>query len=294
MAWNDSITFTHDGAIQTAMKLENWLAQHSQDFELQDIKILVQERLKLGNFSLALIPDVTLNSLDMKYLTAALVRMRAGESVGRVLGYRWFYNHPFKLSPATLEPRPDSELIVEQGLKFLSGFKNPSVLDLGTGTGCFLLSILAEIPDAQGIGLDLSMEAVNTARENAADLRLNHRSQILRSDWTSALDKGLRFDLIVSNPPYVVRSVIEGLSDTVRNYDPRLALDGGMDGLDAYRRLSVCLKPFLKQHGLVILEIGYDQADRVTEIFKMQGWNPLGTLNDLSGHNRACLFDLGL
>ena len=274
------------------MLLQDWLETHSKDLELRDLKILVQERLGLGNFSFAMVPEVKLNSLDVKYLSSALVRLKTGESVGRILGYRWFYNNRFKLSPATLEPRPDSELIVEQGVKFLSGFKRPTVLDLGTGTGCLLLSILAECPDATGLGLDLSMEAVSTAKENASDLRLNNRASFLRSDWTNALDKSAQFDLIVSNPPYIVRSVIDGLSATVRNFDPLLALDGGLDGLDAYRRLSVVLKPFIKPHGLVILEIGYDQAERVTQIFTMQGWTPVGTMNDLSGHNRACLFDL--
>ena len=274
------------------MLLQDWLETHSKDLELRDLKILVQERQGLGNFSFAMVPEVKLNSLDVKYLSSALVRLKTGESVGRILGYRWFYNNRFKLSPATLEPRPDSELIVEQGVKFLSGFKRPTVLDLGTGTGCLLLSILAECPDATGLGLDLSMEAVSTAKENASDLRLNNRASFLRSDWTNALDKSAQFDLIVSNPPYIVRSVIDGLSATVRNFDPLLALDGGLDGLDAYRRLSVVLKPCIKPHGLVILEIGYDQAERVTQIFTMQGWTPVGTMNDLSGHNRACLFDL--
>lgn len=246
--------------------------------------------LGLDRLTLVRDPNFSLSPQQADVLAAALDALRQGRSPARILGRREFWSLAFDLSEATLEPRPETELLVELALEVLADQKAPKLADLGTGTGCILLSILHERPDATGWGLDLSAEALTTARANAERLGLSERARFLQSDWFEALAAEPRFDLLVSNPPYIARAVVEGLPSIVRDQDPRLALEGGEDGLAAYRILAREGQRFLRPGGAMLLEIGYDQEESVGALFKDQGWRDGQCRCDLAGQPRSWLW----
>ncbi len=219
-------------------------------------------------------------------------RRLAGEPVWRILGEREFWGLPFRLSAATLEPRPDSETLVEAVLDHLAGRRQEplAVLDLGTGTGCLLIAVLSEYPTATGLGIDLSPEACETARRNATINGMSGRVAFQQGSWTAGLNR--RFDLILSNPPYIRTGDIEALAISVRDHDPRLALDGGDDGLGPYRIFAKTLPDVLAPDGVVVLEIGAGQEADVTALMRDGGFVWRGSRRDLGGHPRALIFAL--
>lgn len=223
-------------------------------------------------------------------LQDAIARRLAGEPLWRILGAREFWGLSFMLSPGTLEPRPDSETLIEAALSHLGTRRNEAlrILDLGTGTGCLLIAALHEFPQAGGIGIDLSQDALATASANAARNGVAERAEFRLGDWAQGLDE--RFDLILSNPPYIVGAEIAQLDANVREHDPHLALDGGPDGLCAYRALAAALPGRLEPDGLVGLEIGAGQADDVTALMAGAGLRHLASHRDLGGHIRALVF----
>lgn len=213
-------------------------------------------------------------------------RRAAGEPVARILGTREFWGLDFRLAPETLVPRPDSETIVETALSGIGPRdRRFSALDLGTGTGCLLLAVLSERPNALGIGVDLSPGAAAAARGNAEALGLGDRARFVVGRWGAALDA--RFDLVVSNPPYIESAAIEGLDSEVRAHDPRLALDGGADGLAAYREIARGLGSLLAEDGLAVLELGQGQAEAVSAIMAAAGFAASRAVADLGGVPRA-------
>jgi len=223
-------------------------------------------------------------------LNDALARRLAGEPFWRVLGAREFWGLSFSLSPGTLEPRPDSETLIEAALRHLASRRHDKLrmLDLGTGTGCLLIATLREFPQASGLGIDLSPDAVGTATGNAARNGVGERAAFRQGDWTAGIDE--RFDLILSNPPYIGSAEIACLDQNVREHDPLLALDGGPDGLDAYRALAVALPGHLAPGGLAILEIGAGQEEAVVALMSQEGLHHLDSRRDLGGHIRALVF----
>lgn len=225
-------------------------------------------------------------------LEAFASRRLEGEPVWRILGEREFWGLPFRLSSATLEPRPDSEAVVDAVLeRFSERRQEPlSILDLGTGTGCLLIAVLSELPQARGLGIDLSQEACDTARGNAALNGLSDRAQFRQGSWTEGLDR--RFDLILSNPPYIRSADIALLDISVREHDPHLALDGGDDGLGPYRIFAQTLPAVLAPGGMIVLEIGAGQEADVVSLMHDGGFEWLGSRRDLGGHPRALVFAL--
>jgi release factor glutamine methyltransferase len=185
-----------------------------------------------------------------------------------------------------LTPRPDTETVVEYVLRDFPPHAPWRVLDLGVGSGAILLSILAERPAARGLGVDLSEDALAVARDNAANLGLAGRCALLRGDWTAGLADA-EFDLVVANPPYIASEVIETLEPEVKRYEPRLALDGGPDGLDAYRLLAPEILRVLKPGGRFAVEIGYDQKAPVEALFREAGAQGVVTLRDLADRDRV-------
>jgi release factor glutamine methyltransferase len=231
-----------------------------------------------------------IDSAAREKLDAYAARRLAGEPVWRILGEREFWGLPFRLSPATLEPRPDSETLVEAALAALPERRDDalSILDLGTGSGCLLIALLSEFRAARGVGVDLSEEACATARGNAVLNGVADRAAIRQGEWTRGLSQ--RFDLIVSNPPYIPTAEIATLSPAVREHDPLLALDGGDDGLACYRALAASLPDSLAPGGLAVLEIGAGQGPDVTALMDAAGLRFAGSRRDLGGHQRALLF----
>lgn len=213
-------------------------------------------------------------------------RRAAGEPVARILGTREFWGLDFRLAPETLVPRPDSETIVETALAEIGPRdRSFSALDLGTGTGCLLLAILSERPNAFGLGVDLSPAAAAAARGNAEALGLGARACFVVGSWGEAI--GRRFDLVVSNPPYIPSEEIHDLDREVRAHDPRLALDGGPDGLGAYRAIAAGLDALLEDDGMAVLELGAGQEGGVSAIMAAAGFACAPASPDLAGIARA-------
>ncbi len=221
----------------------------------------------------------------------ALVERRAGgEPVHRILGRRGFHDHEFELSPETLEPRPDTEILVELAAKAIRAGGKPDVLfaDLGTGSGAIAVSLLALFPQSTAIAVDLCEGALVTARRNAERAGVAERFHAVAGDMLEGIDAPL--DMVVSNPPYIPTAEIESLSPDVRRYDPMLALDGGADGLDAYRSIAKHLSRHRNGIPDVLLEIGAGQGADVGAIFAASGYDLFERADDLSGHMRALWF----
>jgi release factor glutamine methyltransferase len=223
-------------------------------------------------------------------INAASGRRVHGEPVYRILGKRGFYGLELKISKDTLDPRPDTEVLVDLALDFMKDRKDAplDILDLGIGTGAICLALLANLPLARGTGTDLAQGALDTAAENAEANGLSERFTPVLSNWFENVSG--RYDVIVSNPPYIRSDIIPTLDREVRDHDPLLALDGGKDGLDAYRAIAAGAGAFLKSAGFVAVETGYDQKKAVKEIFEAAGFEQAGAAKDLAGNDRAQAF----
>jgi release factor glutamine methyltransferase len=231
---------------------------------------LVAGLLEMSQSELVSHPEREIAAGEGERLRRSLARMVRGEPLSRILGWREFWGLRFALSPDTLDPRPDSETLVEAVLARIGERAAPlSVLDLGTGTGCLLLALLSELPAASGIGIDLAKGAAATARRNAEALGLGHRARFAVGRWGSALSG--EFDVIVANPPYVARAELACLPPEVVRYDPRSALDGGEDGLAAYRQIAGQMPRLLAAGGIIAAEVGFGQAAAAAEIFAAAG-----------------------
>jgi release factor glutamine methyltransferase len=218
---------------------------------------------------------------------AALIRRRAGrEPIAQIVGRREFWSLPFLTTRDTLTPRPDSEAVIDAVLRLVPDRNSPlRILDLGTGTGCLLLALMSEYPAANGVGTDLSAAAAEVAKRNAQTLGFAGRSTILVGAWDDAVDGA--FDLIVSNPPYIAAAELEQLVPEIRRFEPRLALDGGSDGLDAYRALAPRLYRRLRLGGHAVLEVGSGQAGPVEAILSGAGLATRERQRDLAGVDRC-------
>ncbi|MCK5374785.1 MAG: peptide chain release factor N(5)-glutamine methyltransferase [Alphaproteobacteria bacterium] len=232
-----------------------------------------------------------------------------GRPISRIYNKREFWGLKFSLSENTLDPRPDTELIIELALQRFSGDYFPKhILDLGTGSGCILISLLSEFLDSHGVGTDLSSGALDMARYNAQQNGCGKRVSFIHGSWWNALESDhtvscaanetahkvqQKFDLIVSNPPYIANRVIEKLAPEVKNHDPILSLDGGVDGLDAYKIIFPRLKMHLSRCGIALLEIGYDQENDVMRLSEEYGFALRTVHNDLAGNPRVVEISCG-
>nr|WP_249782744.1 MULTISPECIES: peptide chain release factor N(5)-glutamine methyltransferase [unclassified Bradyrhizobium] len=234
-----------------------------------DARILISAALGLDLTGLVTQAARLLTATEASRLAQHAQRRIAGEPVSRILGTREFWGLPFRLSEATLVPRPDTETVVELALEILrerQASHPPRIADIGTGSGAILLALLHEIPDAFGVGTDLSQNALMTARDNAAALGLADRAAFVACSYAAAL--GGPFDLIVSNPPYIPSAEIPKLSVEVREHDPHLALDGGNDGYDAYRALIPQASERLAPGGALVVEAGQGQAQNIETLMR--------------------------
>jgi release factor glutamine methyltransferase len=257
-----------------------------------DARVLVEELTGTTRTDLLARPQTAIPAGIAARLDAALARRAAGEPVHRILGAREFYGLRLALSADTLEPRPDTETLVDLALPGLRAACDADgacrILDLGTGTGALALALLSVEPRASAVATDIAPGALATARANAASLGLSGRVEFAVSDWFASVD-GL-FDLIVSNPPYIASAEIAALSRDVRDHDPRRALDGGPDGLDPYRHIAGGAGRHLRPEGAVMVEIGAGQAADVEAIFAAAGFRRTASRSDLNGHARALSF----
>ena len=211
----------------------------------------------------------------------AIAQRAAGRPVAKITGWRDFWAGRFRVTDDVLDPRPDTETLIEAALQH--PFQR--VLDLGTGSGCIVLSLLGERPAATGVGCDISPAALDVARANAADHGLCPRVSFVQSDWFSAIEG--RFDLVVSNPPYIALDEMADLAIEVRAHDPFCALSDGGDGLGAYRSIAAGIGRVLRPHGIVLVEIGPSQGAAVAQLFQNAGLTEIAVLPDLDGRDRV-------
>lgn len=251
-----------------------------------DARLLLQSAAGLTREALILEPDAKLEPEALTRYLAFLARREDFEPVSRILGEREFYGRSFRVTPATLDPRPDTETLIAAALPLLP--PGARILDLGTGTGAIAITLLAERPDVTGVATDLSAEALAVAEVNARRLGVADRLVLLQGSWFSPVSG--RFALIASNPPYIPASEIPALAPDVREFDPHLALSGGVDGLEPYRAIAAEAAFSLEPRGHVLLEIGAGQAEDVERIFLARGFHPAGRHRDLGGHERCLAF----
>lgn len=208
------------------------------------------------------------------------------EPVSRILGRKGFWKIMLNVTPDVLSPRPDTEAILDVVLLACPPHQAFTMIDLGTGSGAILLATLAERAGARGVGTDISTEALAVARENAANLDLDGRCDFIRTEWATGFGDH-SFDVVVSNPPYIPSGDIPGLDPEVRDHDPHLALDGGPDGLQAYRELAPEIRRILRPGGLFAVEIGWDQGAQVKALFEAAGFEDVIVVKDLSDRDRV-------
>jgi len=254
-----------------------------------DARLLLQYSAGLSHEKLLLEQYSSLSESVMASYEEAIFRRKNREPVAVIVGETEFWSLPFYTSDMTLDPRPDSETVVETALKLFPDIDKPlQVLDLGTGTGCLLISILSEFKQAQGLAVDISCEALEVAKRNIKRHNMENNIQVKQSNWCEKLEG--KFDLIISNPPYIPKEDIEGLEPEVKQFDPLSALDGGDDGLDPYRLLAKEIQVHLVSGGKVIFEIGQGQEEDVRRIMQQSGFDHIEDVADLSGIIRCTVF----
>ena len=267
------------------------LEQAGIEYAGNDARSLASAALGVSTAQILGRPERPLSAEEVSRLMQCVARRAAREPVSRIIGEREFYGRAFSVTPATLDPRPDSETVIDAALSLI-GSQAPRerpvrILDVGTGSGCLLLTLLSELPRAWGVGTDISLAALEVARANAARLDVSNRASWVCAD---ALD-GIRgpFDVLVSNPPYIRTEEIAELDPEVHLFDPRLALDGGEDGLRFYRRLIADMSYAVVDGGWIVLEVGYDQADAVSTLLlgSDAGREHLRQFRDVAGRRRC-------
>jgi release factor glutamine methyltransferase len=279
-------------SIETARRaLTSRLRSAAIDSAELDARILIGSVLGLDLTGVITAATRILNANEAARLEDFARRRFAGEPVARIIGRKEFWGLPLRLSPATLVPRPDTETVVEAAMEMLRAEPSTGPLriaDLGTGSGAILLALLSELPGAFGVGTDISEAALQTARDNARQLGLASRAGFVACDYATALCGP--FDLMVANPPYIRAADIASLSLEVRDHDPHRALDGGFDGLDAYRVIAPEAARLLKPGGALVLEVGHDQSGEVEGLIAAAGLLPADApKTDLAGIRRAVL-----
>lgn len=289
------------GAIMTARDMLHRLSRRFAAAGMAtpdlDARIMVLEISGLSHAALIAAPETALTPEGLAALEVMAARRLAGAPVSRILGRREFYGREFHLSPATLDPRPDTETLIDHVLDWAQAAGRRQellrLLDLGTGSGAILVTLLAELPHAQGVGSDISPAALEQAHGNAERHGVAKRAGWRLADWCRDLDRE-RFDVIVSNPPYIAAGELAGLALEVRLGDPLAALDGGADGLAAYRAIARDAAGLLAMNGFAALEVGVQQHVAVCEIFGAAGFrlHPLtgGSARDMAGRVRVVSF----
>jgi release factor glutamine methyltransferase len=278
---------TVDAARRSLGKL---LRDASIDSPELDARLLIGAVLNLDLTGLATLASRVVDDQEAAQLSVFAKRRMAGEPVARIIGVKEFWGLPLKLSSTTLVPRPDTETVVEAALNFIkneSTQHQPRIADIGTGSGAILLALLSEMPGAWGVGTDIDESALRTAADNARHLQLAQRTAFVRCDYAEAL--GGPFDIIVSNPPYIPSHEIEALEIEVRDHDPRRALDGGTDGLNAYRAIVAQTADLLNAGGVLLVEVGQGQSGDVERLMWTEGLTVYPSRTDLAGIPRVAI-----
>jgi release factor glutamine methyltransferase len=267
-------------------------AQSAYTITLNHMRILLGYVLKKTPEYIFSYPEKEIFKENFDQFITLCCELEKGKPLSRIIGIREFWSLPFQLSEATLDPRPDSETLIEAVLDHRKDkSKDLRILDLGTGTGCLVLSLLHEYKNATGIGIDLNPKAVETAALNATNLNLATRAIFQQGSWFDGVNE--KFDLIISNPPYITPDDYKTLDNTVRNYDPKLALVADNNGLACYEKIISNAKNYLKPDGILVLEIGFGQKDAVSALLSQNGFDHYKSRQDLAGIDRCLIGLLG-
>jgi len=278
------------------MKLQDLYFETKQELKAADkdspdlaARRLIKQAAGLSDVQFITEPEKAMSQAVIDTVKAMVERRLKGEPVSRILGEQEFGGLPFKVSEAVLDPRPDTETIIEATFQHFQDKPLRTILDLGTGSGCLIVTLLHEFPDSRGVAVDISESALAIARENADRNGVLDRCTFVKSDWDDSFTADLpsKYDLIVSNPPYIPNQDIANLLDEVKKHDPSLALDGGNDGLDAYKKIIPIINSHLNRDGISLLEIGISQEKDVTRIAANAGLTPSRIHSDLGGIPRV-------
>ena len=294
--------------LEAIRKSADFLGKKNVGSPRLQVELLLAHLLKLPRMKLYLNFERVLTPAETDALRELVKRRGLREPLQHIVGSTSFCGHEIAVNRHALVPRPETELLAESGWQFLLAAPKQSesgstlnsqlstCLDFGTGTGCIAIALAAKCPNAKIIATDISEEALTLAKENAARNNVAGRIEFLQSDGFAGLSTGSRFNLIVSNPPYIPSAKIEMLQAEVRDFDPRSALDGGADGLDFYRKLAIEAKPFLNADGKIMLEFGDGQAKAVRRIFEDEKWIVEAVKDDYSRRARILIanMDCGL
>lgn len=278
--------------LEWRQNIEKALSESNISNAQLEAKWLLSNALERESSFIVLNPDYVPTAEENATIERWLKRRLEDEPLSRIRGEREFWSLSFFINEHTLDPRPETEILVEQTLKWIGNNREKQwkILDLGTGTGCILICLLYELKHAKGVGVDINRDALDMARKNAIRHNVASRIHFIENDWINHLAG--KFDIIVSNPPYIPNSDAERLEKGVRNYDPPQALFGGEDGLDFYRRLANGGRKVMAPNGILILEFGQGQRKAIEELFHDAGFKTLFIARDLTGIERVIGFSV--
>lgn len=271
-------------------EIEKSLTEASIEEAALDARLLISHALGLNSIDYATQGERPISDEDYEKIITLRDQRLLRIPMSQIFGEKEFWSINFKVTKDTLTPRPDSETLIEAVLREIPD-KNAAlnIVDMGTGSGCLLLSLLCELPNATGLGIDISEKALKIAKENSENLNLSSRADFIISNWTENLPGDAKFDIIISNPPYIGLNEKNDLSPEVKDHEPAIALFSGPEGLDDYGKIAQLIGPHLSPDGLLALEIGHTQAANVKEIFTSAGFNNISLHKDLAGRDRGLL-----
>lgn len=272
--------------IKTAINEGNKiLKENNIRSSLLDSEILMSQTIKKNRKYVIMNLDEKLNQESSTFYKSLIRQRSSGKPIAYLIGNKDFWKYEFEISDKVLIPRPDTELIVDEVLKLTKNKSQLNILDIGVGSGCILLSILKEKKGFYGIGIDVSQKCIDLSKINTHKLGLEKRVKFFKSDIDN-FSYG-KYDLIISNPPYISRSNLKYLDKEVVNFEPRLALDGGLDGLSEIRKVISKSSKLIKKKGRLVLEIGFNQKDKVKKILNNNGFYINKVLKDYANNNRC-------
>ncbi len=268
-------------------RASNNLSKYSVKNPKLDTEIILSKILNITRENLLLNLDKKISKSQFIKFNSLIERRKKKEPIAYILGYKDFWKSRFIINNSVLIPRPETELLIEETLKLLPKYKQVKILDIGTGSGCILISILKEFNKSKGVGIDISKEAIKNAKINAKMQHVQNRVKFINTN----VDKYLhgKYDLIISNPPYIKKQDIKNLEEDVKNYEPNIAIDGGIDGFVEIKKVIIKSSNLLKKSGKLILEIGHNQTYKCIEILKKKGFYINKISKDLSGTNRCII-----
>ena len=276
------------------MKYQEILNQGSKILKIKDIKtynldseILLSLALKLDRSQLLLNLENNINNQEKKFFLKLIQRRGKNEPVAYITGYKEFWKSKFKVNRNVLIPRPDTEIIIQEVLKEMDVNSSKKILDIGTGSGCIIISILNERRRCYGVGIDISKNAVKLAKYNAKIQHIDNRIKFLNSDIDNFY--GDKYDLLISNPPYIKQQEINSLEKDIKNYEPKVALNGGVDGFDKIRLIIKKSSTLIKRKGKLFLELGTGQTTETLKILNSNGFYKTNIVKDLANKNRCII-----